>query len=78
MMIPYMVDEQTWFDSLIVDFPKQNMPSFSGMDWRICGDSIVELPFFKKNHAPGTQDFSDWKSWAEAFYNTVSDVEESQ
>lgn len=76
MMLPILTDEQTWFDSLIVDFPRQNIPYLVGMDWKTCGNSIVELSLFKKNHAPGTEGYEDWSTWAQDFFNTMEDVQE--
>lgn len=73
MMVPKETTLSDWADSLVVDFPQDNIPFLSEEeDWRTWGNNLIQERSFEENGAPGTATFKDWRSWAEAVFFTMS------
>lgn len=72
MMIPTFTDLKTWAASLLIDFPREDIPVLSNQDWKEWGDELVQTDAFNKEGAPGTHFYSDWKKWAEAVFYTMA------
>jgi len=59
--------------SLIVDFPQDNIPSFSNeKDWKLFGDFLVQENSFSKNGAPSPKGFKSRTQWEQAVYQSMS------
>lgn len=72
MMIPG-ADLQTWAASLVVDFPKDNIPLLYNVDeWQKWGNSVVQELSFSANGAPGTYNYGTWNEWAKAVFLTMA------
>lgn len=72
MMIPLGVSLKNWAASLIVDFPKDNVPALiNDSHWQQWGDLLIQEDSFAINGAPGTLGYSDWKSWAQDFFYSM-------
>lgn len=72
-MIPNYTDINTWSKSLIIDFPKDNIPLLSSEDrWQEWGNSLVQENSFSANGAPTTTGFSDWRSWAYSVFKSMA------
>lgn len=73
MMIPAGVDLKTWSASLIIDFPNDNIPNlYDNSSWREWGDSLSQENSFSANHAPTTESYKDWESWATDVYSVMT------
>ena len=73
MMIPLNTTLSTWAASLIVDFPTDNIPILKDeKEWQKWGKLLIQETTFAENGAPGTSNFSEWKPWAQAVFNTMS------
>lgn len=74
MIIPINISLDDWANSLIIDFPNDNVPVFSrGDDWKKWGDVVRQEPTFVENACPGTSVYSDWQDWANAVYLAMAD-----
>lgn len=71
MMIPRYANLSNWAASLIVDFPKDNIPVLTSEDeWKLWGNLLAEENSFSQNEVPNTSGYSDWNSWAlDVFFN---------
>lgn len=71
MMIPNDATLSDWAASLIIDFPQDNVPVLRDeKEWKLWGNLLIEENSFAINGAPGTSEYTDWKSWArEVFYS---------
>lgn len=73
MMLPKVATIDRWAASLIVDFPKDNVPFFkSGDDWKEWGNRLVQETSFANSGAPGTRLYADWQTWAEAVFKSMA------
>lgn len=72
MMLPRNTDFKGWADSLIVDFPLDNIPAFrEGEDWKRFGNVVSGLTSFANNGVPGTSGFSEPMAWAAAVFKQM-------
>lgn len=75
MMLPLNTTLKRWADSLIVDYPTDNIPILSDeKDWKRWGDFLIQETSFADNQAPGTFPFSDWQTWALAVYGKMTNT----
>ncbi len=73
MMIPKDVSLFDWASSLIVDFPSDNIPVLMHEShWKEWGDLLVQENSFAKNGSPGTQSYSEWKSWSLDLFQSMN------
>lgn len=70
--MPLGITFELWAESLIVDFPQENIPLYiKGQDWRLWADFIAELTTFADNNTPGSLGFKTPILWAKAVYNNM-------
>ena len=73
MMLPNFAPLSVWADSLFIDFPNDNIPRLENEDdWKRWGNFLVQENSFVNNGAPGTQLYSEWKTWAEAVFKVMA------
>lgn len=73
MMMPIHTDLKTWGSSLVIDFPKDNIPFYQeGDEWKEWGNFLIQENSFATNGAPGTVHFSEWEDWAMAVYKQMA------
>lgn len=76
MMQPINTTVEFWADSLVIDFPYDNVPKLMDeRNWREWGDSLVQENTFSDNGAPPTKTFTKWEEWATAVYNALSQIQ---
>jgi hypothetical protein len=69
MMFPLRTTIKIWADSLIIDYPRDNIPLLTNdKNWREWGNILVQENQFCGNGAPGTNAYQDWLSWAVAVF----------
>ena len=72
-MIPTRADLKTWASSLIVDFPRDNIPILSNEnDWERWGSVLIECQSFSSNAVPPPRGYVDWRDWATNVYKVMS------
>jgi hypothetical protein len=72
MMMPLNTEFSTWAASLVIDYPKDNIPLFTkGMDWRLWGNFLIQEQTFEQNGCPSTQRYSDPMVWARDVYRQM-------
>lgn len=75
MMIPAQTTLKYWAESLVIDFPNDNIPYLEDeKDWKDWGNSLALEDSFARNDIPPTNNFNHWKSWAERVYDKMSNV----
>lgn len=75
MMVPKYTTLQDWADSLVIDFPGDNIPILKEEgDWKTWGNTLIQETSFSDNGAPGTATFEDWTSWAEAVFYVMANA----
>lgn len=73
MMIPEMTDLKTWASSLLIDFPTDDIPFLNNDEnWKEWGDQLSRCTTFMENNSPGTQYYSEWKSWAHRVFSCMN------
>jgi len=73
MMIPRFTTLKKWADSILIDFPTDDVPILTDEDrWKDWGDLLVQEPSFSKSGAPGTSTYSDWNQWAQDVFLTMA------
>ena len=73
MISPVNIAFPLWAQSLIIDFPTDNIPVYiEGHDWKLWGDFVSQEISFAKQGVPGTQGFEERMSWAMVVYNQMS------
>jgi hypothetical protein len=71
-MIPRSTTLFHWAHSLIIDFPRDNVPILKNEnDWKNWGNILVQENSFSRSGAPGTQRYGDWRSWAEDVFHSM-------
>lgn len=69
MMIPDHTDIKTWFSSLLIDFPNDNIPILTdNKNWKSVGNHIIQGGIFATNSCPATDTYDEWLAWAKDFY----------
>lgn len=69
MMLPQFTNLTTWANSLIIDFPKDNIPFLDKEEnWHQWGNNLIQCNSFIKNNAPSTNTYEDWKPWAQRVF----------
>lgn len=75
MMLPVLVDLKTWAASLIIDFPTDNIPILSDeKKWKEWGNALVQETTFAENGAPETDQFNDWRTWAQFLFKQMANL----
>lgn len=73
MMIPVHTTLDKWAASLVVDFPHDNIPFYTGdSNWKNWGNFLIQENSFLENHAPGTTFFNEPFAWAMAVYRQMA------
>lgn len=73
MVIPLDITLKKWADSLVIDFPDDNIPLlYNENNWRSWGNFLVQENSFSANFAPATNGFLDWKNWSQAVFKTMA------
>lgn len=68
MIIPSFVSLLDWANSLLIDFPSENVPVLYNDNWKEWGNMLIDGPLFSANGAPPTDTYSEWQPWAYAVY----------
>lgn len=71
MILPYFISLIDWANSLLIDFPADNLPILYNDDWKSWGNEIIFAPSFERLNAPGTEFYEDWRDWAMALYSAM-------
>jgi hypothetical protein len=75
MMLPQFTTLKKWADSLIIDFPTDNIPILlDETKWKEWGNMLVQENSFSRNAAPGPQGYAAWPEWAMAVFYTMAQV----
>lgn len=71
MMIPEFTDFKTWANSLIIDFPTDDIPLLYDEDkWKEWGNVLIQTTSFAENNAPQPETYADPLKWAkDVFYS---------
>lgn len=73
MTLPDYITLTNWAHTLVVDFPKDNIPFLKDENnWKEWGNMLIQENSFSRNAAPGTQNYSDWQSWAKAVFYAMA------
>lgn len=73
MMIPRFTSLKDWANSLVIDFPDDDIPLLRHEDdWKSWGNFLIQEDSFADNAAPTTDTFKDWKSWADRVFLTMT------
>jgi hypothetical protein len=75
MIIPKedLVDFDYWANSLVIDFPTDNITIFShNGSWKNWADQLVQENSFSSQGAPTSDLFSDRWEWAMALFKTMA------
>jgi hypothetical protein len=77
MIIPIGISddewEVDWANSLLIDFPNDNIPILtSPRNWRNWGSQLVQSTSFSENNAPGPAFEKDFKTYAERLFYVMS------
>lgn len=76
MILPEFISLRDWADSLIIDFPNDNVPIiYNEEDWKRWGNSVVTGPSFQSLQAPNTDLYDNWQDWAFVLYRTAGLVQ---
>ena len=74
MIMPVDITFPLWAQSLIIDFPTDNIPQFiEEHDWKLWGNFVAQEVSFAAQGAPGTHGFKEPLAWAMAVYNQMVD-----
>lgn len=74
-MLPQFTTLKKWADSLIIDFPSDNIPILQNEEkWKDWGDLLIQENSFSRSAAPGTRFYSDWEEWAMAVFYAMVQV----
>jgi hypothetical protein len=74
MIIPIFTDVYTWANSLIIDFPDENIPIlYNDTEWKDWGNQVSRLDSFLEAAAPGTELYDTWQTWADEVYHAMAD-----
>ena len=78
MMLPEATTVTLWANSLIIDFPYDNIPLLINESlWKQWGDELILCQSFISNDVPSPIHYDDWQSWADDVYflmcNNVED-----
>lgn len=81
IVYPYGIDIIDWFDSLLIDFPKENLPVLRfPEEWQEVGSRIVGIGEFAKRICPSplridekgkSDNYSSWEEWAKDVYSIM-------
>ena len=73
MILPIGITLKLWADSLVIDFPDDNIPFLlDESGWKNWGNFLVQENTFLDNGAPGTQAYSDWQTWAKDVFKSMA------
>jgi len=73
MVIPIAIDMKTWWSSLAIDFPNDNIPVLNDKrDWKVTGNFLVQENSFAIQGAPSTFAFNDFEPWAMEVFLTMN------
>lgn len=65
----------TLIGSMVVDFPKDNIPLSADEDnWKLWASSLLQEDSFSKNGAPNPNAFDDRTQWAQALFYSVASI----
>ena len=78
---PYGIDETDWFDNLIIDYPKENLPILRDPEeWQKIGSIIASTGVFAERGCPSPvkidesgkhENYEDWQEWAKEVYSVM-------
>lgn len=72
-MLPVNTTLSLWAASLVVDFPRDNIPLLGEEeDWKKWGCFLVQENSFASNGAPSPLFYEDKWKWAQAVFNSMS------
>ena len=73
MMIPKSTSFTNWAQSLLIDFPRDNVPILKREeDWKSFGDMLAQENSFSRAGAPGTSVYSDKWVWAMDLFRAMA------
>jgi hypothetical protein len=73
MMIPKSASFKDWAQSLLIDFPRDNIPILKNEEsWKEFGDALVQENSFSRAGAPGTAFYQDKWIWAMDLFRAMA------
>lgn len=73
MVIPKGISEKNWFDSLVIDFPNDNIPILQNvLEWKKTGNFLVQENSFSIQGAPSPDQYEEFFPWAMEIFKTMS------
>jgi hypothetical protein len=73
MIQPSSVSLTIWAQSLIIDFPYDNIPFLDNeKEWKVWGNLLIQENTFGNNGAPSTNGFDDVRQWMNSVYLTMA------
>ena len=65
MVQPNLDDVIFWADTLVVDFPTDDIPTLiDANEWKGWGNDLIACTSFTLNDAPATYNYDNWQAWA--------------
>lgn len=75
MILPVKISLKNWAASLIIDFPRDNIPILTDeSQWKDWGNKLILETSFANLGSPSTMHFNSWSDWASAVYNVMQNV----
>jgi hypothetical protein len=72
MINPSLVGLKEWADSLIVDYPDQNVPILLfEMDWQRWASELIKSSIFSNSSIPNPHNLIEWREWARWVYGIL-------
>lgn len=69
MVIPEGITLTLWANSLIIDFPNDNIPLLINESrWQQWASELIGSQSFISNDVPHPNNYDDWKTWAYDVY----------
>jgi hypothetical protein len=73
MMLPVFTDIKSWANSLIIDFPKDDIPQLHDADdWKSWGNILIQTTTFSDNNAPFPDNYTDPMKWAKDVFYAIN------
>lgn len=74
MIYPSNMTFLDWADSLIIDFPLDQIPVLYRVEeWKPWGNQVILCDSFMEAAAPSTEEYDDKWEWAEDVYYAMAD-----
>jgi hypothetical protein len=79
MMLPEETTLTLWANSLIIDFPYDNVPLLINESrWKEWGNELIGAHSFISNDVPTPNNYNDWQTWAyDVYFLMCNNVEQN-